>query len=510
MNSVEWLQAKLSLDTSALGRAKRDIDEFSESGRSGFVNVGSEARSFHELMRKITEQSPIMGTALKLALSPVIGTMGAAMAIFATAGSKLEAYNQMLDKTGERNAEALTDIRKINAAVREVQEGVERGRQSFEAEQKNRGNPILEALQTEETERRRMADEDAKRRQDAHTEAVRKVEDEFKVRKQRLDDYYDREEAKLRMSGIHGPRREALGFQLGERRRFDERGLEREQVEATRDLQDKHEAEERAAKLVEQQRRRAELEKKRAALLEAGMKAEKELDEARKKRADPAFTRSLEKAKEQAEFYAKNLQQIKPERDKANAQEADESANWRNRPYWWLNVLGGTRIGGKAQNLLNLPEDANRQALNENFWKFTREQKGADHKLAQFQAEDKARSDAVTQRQNAFANILAAHRQVNSELRGMPAASDVGPPGMIDPLTGGYALRGLKDMGGIAYKPLPGSLGYQAPSAAPRHSAESDEHAKMLRWTSSIFEAIGGDKQNGVPVNIINVKDDTK
>jgi hypothetical protein len=41
MITEEEVRAKLSMDTTMLGRAKRDIAEFSHSGHSGFVHVGS-------------------------------------------------------------------------------------------------------------------------------------------------------------------------------------------------------------------------------------------------------------------------------------------------------------------------------------------------------------------------------------------------------------------------------------------------------------------------------------
>src|SRR5581483_7835600 len=91
----EQISAELNLNTSVLGKAKRDIEEFAREGHSGFVHIGNGAREFHKTIHELAGQIPIVGTVIQAAFSGVGGIFVAATA----------AAGFFLDKLGEINKE---------------------------------------------------------------------------------------------------------------------------------------------------------------------------------------------------------------------------------------------------------------------------------------------------------------------------------------------------------------------------------------------------------------------
>jgi hypothetical protein len=105
--TVEEVQAKLSMDVSTLGRAKREIAEFNAGGHAGFLHHTNGAREFHKSIHALTEQVPGLGIAFQALMSPIGATMTAATMAFTYAKTKLDEWNAEMDKTAERNAKAV-------------------------------------------------------------------------------------------------------------------------------------------------------------------------------------------------------------------------------------------------------------------------------------------------------------------------------------------------------------------------------------------------------------------
>lgn len=147
----EEVRAKLSLDTSTLGRAKREISEFSQHGHSGFVHVGTPARAFHKVMHEITEQSPIMGRALMIALNPTVGVLGAVAAGFGYAVEKLKEFNKHLDEMRDKNLKPITNAAGAAEAVSSRAMAVRSGSADFIRKMKDKNSPVLQGLDEMQT-----------------------------------------------------------------------------------------------------------------------------------------------------------------------------------------------------------------------------------------------------------------------------------------------------------------------------------------------------------------------
>ena len=130
--SREEIAAKMSMDTEpfsrAINKSKSSMAEFAESGKSGFVRAEEGGRQFHKLIEKITEQSPMMGNALKLAISPIAGTIALASAGMAYFQKQLASLNEVLDRFGSTNAKRIGDAKAVKDAV---QSGMKKEQQSF-------------------------------------------------------------------------------------------------------------------------------------------------------------------------------------------------------------------------------------------------------------------------------------------------------------------------------------------------------------------------------------------
>jgi len=116
---VDELMLKLGVDQSqvapGLEQFKNKVTDAAGQGHKSFVKVGSEARSFKKLLEEISVQSPMLGTALKFAINPIIGVLAGATLAFGYFRKKIEETNAELDKMGEHNAESA--IVKIKDAI---------------------------------------------------------------------------------------------------------------------------------------------------------------------------------------------------------------------------------------------------------------------------------------------------------------------------------------------------------------------------------------------------------
>src|SRR5215510_1416981 len=123
MNTEEIL-LKLGLDGSSFARGirtiKGQIQDFQQTGHSGFVHVGNEARAFHRTLHQISEASPIMGGALRLALSPVSGILLGITAAFKFLMETISEANKEMREMEKAFAEPLTNAKKAVTEANDV------------------------------------------------------------------------------------------------------------------------------------------------------------------------------------------------------------------------------------------------------------------------------------------------------------------------------------------------------------------------------------------------------
>src|ERR1035441_2688861 len=125
MTTLEQVLLKLGIDQSQVGPGLSDfgkkVDEATKGAHKSFLHVGSAGRAFHGVLEKISEQSPVMGDALKLALNPIVGTLAIATGVFAYFNKKIEEGNARLNDLGSIGKQKLGDVKEAAvAAAKEV------------------------------------------------------------------------------------------------------------------------------------------------------------------------------------------------------------------------------------------------------------------------------------------------------------------------------------------------------------------------------------------------------
>src|ERR1043166_852253 len=151
--TVEELLFKMGIDGSGLDRglrqAKIQLSGFKQESEHTFLHAGSAAPGFHKLLEQISDRSPLMGNALKLALNPVVGLMAAATAGAAYLGEKLKEINAELDRQAMENLKPIGDAwqeqRDLSKTVNETIEAQNR----WLKEQKELHNDVLLKMKDE-------------------------------------------------------------------------------------------------------------------------------------------------------------------------------------------------------------------------------------------------------------------------------------------------------------------------------------------------------------------------
>jgi hypothetical protein len=119
----EELSLKLGIDGSGAAQTMRtmkgQISEFAESSGKAFTHGASAAKGFKAALHEIAETSPVMGAALKLAISPIGGIMIAATMAFSYFKNKIEETNKELDRLSELAAKPLGNMPEAMNKARE-------------------------------------------------------------------------------------------------------------------------------------------------------------------------------------------------------------------------------------------------------------------------------------------------------------------------------------------------------------------------------------------------------
>lgn len=97
----EEITVRFDADTSRVDRAFRSMKasaaDAGESTHKSFVHAGNGAREFHKLLHSITEESPILGTALKAAFSPIGAALSGSLLIYKAAKDYIDTLNRRSD-----------------------------------------------------------------------------------------------------------------------------------------------------------------------------------------------------------------------------------------------------------------------------------------------------------------------------------------------------------------------------------------------------------------------------
>lgn len=108
---TEEIMIKLGFKTDTLTQgissAKSQMADFGTSTGSSFLHAEREGRMFHTMLQDVTAQSPLLGTALRLAINPITGVMAGATVAFAGFKKLLDDWNKDLDHQAEQAAKPM-------------------------------------------------------------------------------------------------------------------------------------------------------------------------------------------------------------------------------------------------------------------------------------------------------------------------------------------------------------------------------------------------------------------
>ena len=133
----EEIKLKLGVDGGAfatgLRKANSSLEELGVTGHHSFAHVGNKAREFHHVIERISESSPTMGMALKLALDPMLAIIAGIAMGFQYLTSQIEKFNELAKEAAEFGAKLMETLEKgENAAAKAMSEAA-REHQKFVA-----------------------------------------------------------------------------------------------------------------------------------------------------------------------------------------------------------------------------------------------------------------------------------------------------------------------------------------------------------------------------------------
>jgi len=105
---VDELMLKLGIDQSQVGPGldsfKQKVMDAVGHGQKSFLKIGTAAASFKRAIDSISSASPLLGSALRFALNPMVALIGTAVAGFVSLKNKISETNKELDRMAESNA----------------------------------------------------------------------------------------------------------------------------------------------------------------------------------------------------------------------------------------------------------------------------------------------------------------------------------------------------------------------------------------------------------------------
>ncbi len=110
----EEIIAKFGSDTTGFERGRQQVisgtQKMGQEAHKSFVHASNGAREFHKLLHGIGEQSPLLGTALRAAISPIAGLFAGISLAITYVNSQLEELNKRFDELGRSAEQPLYNI----------------------------------------------------------------------------------------------------------------------------------------------------------------------------------------------------------------------------------------------------------------------------------------------------------------------------------------------------------------------------------------------------------------
>jgi hypothetical protein len=150
--TVEEIKIKLGLDSQELDEGTRKalskIAGFGNEAHKSFLHAESGGRAFHKVLHQLTEQSPLLGNAMRLALSPIGGMFAIITAAAVGLHQEIEKLNGVMDKfdkfTGGK-------IGNVMAAMRTAGRGNAADRRRGEKETDEFSDPLSDLIHSAKT-----------------------------------------------------------------------------------------------------------------------------------------------------------------------------------------------------------------------------------------------------------------------------------------------------------------------------------------------------------------------
>lgn len=339
MKEAESVSLKLGVDGSQVGpdmeKFKQKVTGNLRESHQWFEHIGSSGRAFHKVMERITEQSPILGSALRLAISPVTGAVMAAGLAFSFVSKQIEEVNKHLDEMRDRNAKPFGDFEGGKSEAANRKEEIAKGRRELQESLHNKDNPVITALLKEQETRDKTHELAKELRDDEYEHAKRRIEDAARLEKEAAEESFKFRE---KYAEIHHASTQSR-LNLSEEKTRTIEGIEENQRVATRALEDRHKQQERADKERADQEKRASLERARGKLTAETADQSIKIGEEEDKQTLSADTNGAlnKNAAAQRKSLEEAIAKIKSELPKIEEEENDRE---KTRPTGFLSALG--------------------------------------------------------------------------------------------------------------------------------------------------------------------------
>lgn len=147
----EQITLKLGLDSAdaeiGAARVNRAMQGIGQSGHKSFLHAQTGAKGFKKMLHEIIDVSPIMGNALRLAISPAAGIFMAAAAGVGYLHEKLKKMNEEWDKTATDASKPIVDMKaNLRDAAKEVANVEHEFSKWLEGQQESPSHKIMQGL----------------------------------------------------------------------------------------------------------------------------------------------------------------------------------------------------------------------------------------------------------------------------------------------------------------------------------------------------------------------------
>src|SRR2546430_826100 len=124
---VEELQIRMGMNTSEVqtgfGRISSGFTGFKHDMEGAGFHVEGVGRTFKRVLHSISDESPLLGTAIRLAFNPIVGSMLGAVTVFKLFHTAMKAFEKELDEAAERMAKPFANVREAILKAREAMAG---------------------------------------------------------------------------------------------------------------------------------------------------------------------------------------------------------------------------------------------------------------------------------------------------------------------------------------------------------------------------------------------------